>query len=174
MAIPTRIFLVGPMGAGKSSIGRELARRLDYSFKDTDDYLRERTGVDIATIFDFEGEEGFRRRETDALAALSQLERTVIATGGGTVVTEENRSLLRERGYVIYLRTSLDYQLARTRQSKHDRPMLHTDDPETRLRELAAHREPFYQELSDFTVDTDGQSVKQVMHRLATEFQSED
>ncbi|MCP1728000.1 shikimate kinase [Natronospira proteinivora] len=171
MPIPTRIFLIGPMGAGKSSIGRELARSLGYEFRDTDEYLRERTGVDIATIFDFEGEAGFRKRETDAVAALSELDRAVIATGGGTVVTEENRRLLRERGYVIYLRTSLDYQLARTRQSRHDRPMLHTDNPEQRLRDLAAEREPYYQELADFTVDTDGQSVKQVMRRLSADLQ---
>jgi len=171
MPLPVRVFLIGPMGAGKSSIGRELARGLSYSFRDTDEYLRERTGVDIATIFDFEGEEGFRKRETDAVRDLSQLDKAVIATGGGTVVAEENRSLIRERGYVVYLRTSLDYQLTRTRQSRHDRPMLHTDDPEAKLRALAEEREPLYRELADYTVDTDGQSVRQVMRHLMTEFQ---
>lgn len=169
MSIPERIFLIGPMGAGKSSIGRELARRLDYDFRDTDDYLRERTGVDIATIFDFEGEDGFRRREADAVAVLTQLKRTVVATGGGTVTQEDNRRLLRERGFVIYLRTSLDFQLRRTRQSRHDRPMLHTSDPGKKLRELAEEREPWYRELADFVVDTDDQSVRQVMRHLATE-----
>ena len=162
------------MGAGKSSIGRELARGLGYGFRDTDEYLRERTGVDIATIFDFEGEEGFRKRETDAVRDLSQLDKVVIATGGGTVVTEDNRRLMRERGYVIYLRTSLDYQLARTRQSRHDRPLLQTNDPEARLRTLAEEREPLYRELADYTVDTDGQSVRQVMRYLMTEFQGMD
>lgn len=170
MATPSRIFLIGPMGAGKSSIGRELARSLGYDFRDTDDYLRERTGVDIATIFDFEGEEGFRRREADAIATLTKLDRTVLATGGGTVTQEANRRLLTERGYVIYLRTSLDFQLARTRQSRHNRPMLDTPDPEKRLRELAEEREPWYRELADFIIDTDNQSVRQVMQRLATEF----
>ncbi|MEA5445757.1 shikimate kinase AroK [Gammaproteobacteria bacterium AB-CW1] len=171
METPRRIFLIGPMGAGKSSIGRELARRLGYPFQDTDDYLRERTGVDIATIFDFEGEEGFRERERKAVAELTQLEPLVLATGGGTVVTAENRRLLAERGYVIYLRTSLDFQLRRTRQSRHDRPLLQTEDPEAKLRELAEEREPLYRELADFVVDTDDQSVKQVMRRLATEFE---
>ncbi|MDQ2070204.1 shikimate kinase AroK [Natronospira bacteriovora] len=174
METPTRIFLVGPMGAGKSSIGRELARRLGYPFHDTDDYLRERTGVDIATIFDFEGEAGFRKREHDALAELSRQEPIVLATGGGTVILDENRRLLAERGFVVYLRTSLEYQLARTRQSRHDRPLLETEDPERKLRELAEQRDPLYRELADMTVDTDGQSVKQVMRKLALEIHGAD
>jgi shikimate kinase len=174
METPSRIFLVGPMGAGKSSIGRELARRLDYPFRDTDDYLREKTGVDIATIFDFEGEAGFRRREHEAVAELSRMEPVVLATGGGTVIVDDNRRLLAERGFVVYLRTSLDFQLARTRQSRHDRPLLETDDPEKRLRELAEERDPLYRELADMTVDTDGQSVRQVMRKLAMEIHGAD
>jgi shikimate kinase len=157
------------MGAGKSSIGRELARRLGYTFRDTDDFLRERTGVDIATIFDFEGEDGFRKREAQAVAELTQENSLVLATGGGTVVLEENRRLLRERGYTVYLRTSLEFQLRRTRQTRHNRPLLDTDDPEARLTELMEDREPLYRELADFTVDTDGQSVRQVVSHLCRE-----
>ncbi len=169
MPIPQRIFLIGPMGAGKSSIGRALARALDYPFRDTDDWLRERTGVDISTIFDFEGESGFRKREADAVTELTALEPVILGTGGGTVVTAENRRLLAERGFVVYLHTSLDYQLERTRTGTHDRPMLDTADPEARLRELMEERGPLYRELADFTVQTDGASVQQVVRKLRRE-----
>lgn len=166
MQTPRRIFLIGPMGSGKSSIGRHLARRLGYPFRDTDEYLRERTGVDIATIFEFEGESGFRQREIRAVEELSRLDPLVMATGGGTVVSEVNRQLLREGGFVIYLRTSLESQLERTRSARHDRPMLDTPDPEARLRELMEEREPHYRELADLVITTDQRPVKDVVAEL--------
>lgn len=171
MHTPRRIFLIGPMGSGKSSIGRQLARRLGYPFRDSDEFLRERTGVDIATIFEFEGEEGFRARECQAVAELSGLDPVVLATGGGTVVSDQNRQLLRERGFVIYLQTGLDTQLERTRSGRHDRPMLDTEDPEARLRALLSEREPHYRELADLTVTTDRRSVKDVVGEISRQLE---
>lgn len=163
-----RIFLIGPMGAGKSAVGRLLAQRLRYCFLDSDRTLEERTGVDIARIFDVEGEEGFRAREETMLQELSQHCGVVLATGGGAVIRESNRDCLRERGVIVYLRTAVDTQLVRTRHS--DRPLLQTEDPRSRLQELMHARAPLYEMLADIIVDTDHGTiatiVDDIIHRL--------
>lgn len=163
-----RIFLIGPMGAGKSAIGRPLAQRLRCRFLDSDRILEERTGVDIARIFDVEGEAGFRDREEAILQELTQHCGVVLATGGGAVIREGNRDCLRERGVIVYLRTSVDTQLVRTRHS--NRPLLQTEDPRARLQELMHARAPLYEMLADITVDTDHGTiaaiVDDIIHRL--------
>ncbi|WP_435102942.1 shikimate kinase AroK [Arhodomonas sp. AD133] len=160
----TPIFLIGPMGAGKSTIGRRLARRLEREFIDCDDELEARTGVDIPRIFDVEGESGFREREAKLLTELSQRPGTVLATGGGAVVSESNRRLLGSRGQVVYLRVSLDTQFARVRDS--DRPLLRTDDPKGRLRSLMDERAALYEATADLTVDTDDDAMDAVVDEI--------
>lgn len=156
-----RIFLIGPMGAGKSAVGRPLAEQLGWRFWDSDQVLEERTGVDIARIFDVEGEAGFRAREEAILQELTRHRHVVLATGGGSVLRASNRNCLRERGISVYLRTSVDTQLLRTRHS--DRPLLRTDDPRARLQELMLERTPLYQMLADITVDTDHGTIAAIV-----------
>ncbi|MFO1406003.1 MAG: shikimate kinase AroK [Steroidobacteraceae bacterium] len=158
----TNIVLVGPMGSGKSAVGRQLAARLGLGFVDTDAEIEARTGVDIAYIFDREGEPGFRAREAEVIDDLTRREGWVIATGGGAVVTAGTRSRLRTRGCVVYLRTSVDQQLARTRRSGH-RPLLQNADPRGTLERLSVERAPWYSEVADVTVDTDGRKVATVV-----------
>ncbi|MDN5848350.1 MAG: shikimate kinase AroK [Nitrococcus sp.] len=168
MSAQERIFLIGPMGAGKSAVGRQLAQRLGRRFLDSDRSLEERTGVDIARIFDVEGEAGFRLREEAMLQELTQHSGLVLATGGGAVMRESNRACLRERGTVVYLRTTVDMQLVRTRHS--DRPLLQTKDPRARLEKLMLERAPLYEMLADIIVDTDHGTialiVDDIIHRL--------
>jgi shikimate kinase len=159
------IFLVGPMGSGKSAVGRQLANRLGLSFVDSDAVVQSRTGVDIAYIFEREGETGFRVREAEVLDELTRGERFVVATGGGAVLDAATRSRLRARGCVVYLRTSVDQQLARTRRSAH-RPLLRTADPRGTLERLAALRSTLYEEVADLVVDTDGRKVKTVVEDI--------
>jgi shikimate kinase len=159
------IFLVGPMGAGKSAVGKQLARRLRRAFHDADAEIEARTGVDIPFIFEKEGEAGFRLRERRVVEDLTALSGIVLATGGGVVMDADNRRLLAERGIVVYLHTSVPQQLARTRHSR-DRPLLDTPDPEARLRELMAVREPLYRELADLVIDTDGRKVGAVADEI--------
>lgn len=154
MGKPTRVFLIGPMGTGKSTVGRRLGQMLNWTFKDSDSEIEEMTGVDIPYIFEREGEEGFRKREMVAIDNLTQLNDIILATGGGAIVTAENRLNLCKRGFVVYLRTSIEQQLARTRQDQ-SRPLLQVDDREAKLRELLAAREPFYLDIADLVVDTD-------------------
>lgn len=161
MPTDARIFLIGPMGAGKSAVGRLLAQRLGYRFVDSDRALEERTGVDIPRIFDVEGEEGFRSREQLILQELTQLSGIVLATGGGAVIREGNRACLQERGIVVYLRTTVDTQLVRTRHSQ--RPLLQTRDPRSRLQELMLARAPLYEALADITVDTDHGTIAAIV-----------
>ena len=149
------------MGAGKTTVGRFLARELKRDFYDSDQIIEERTGVDIAWIFDVEGEEGFRHREMAIIDELTQLNNVVIATGGGVVVTTENRRYLASRGIVVYLCTNIQYQLERTEKDK-KRPLLHTSDPTTRLKELADERDSLYREIADYVFTTDERSVKMV------------
>ena len=165
MTDPQRIFLIGPMGAGKSTIGRRLARQLELPFLDSDQVIQERTGVDIARIFDVEGEEGFRQREQAVIDVLTKGEPCVLATGGGAVLRPENRQSLRERGVVVYLRTSVEEQLRRTGKDKR-RPLLQTDDPRTRLEALQAERSPLYEEIAHVTVDTEQGTVVQMMRAI--------
>lgn len=161
----TNIVLVGPMGSGKSAVGRQLASRLGLGFVDSDAEIEARTGVDIAYIFDREGEAGFRTRESEVLDDLTRREGWVIATGGGAVVRGENRARLRDRGCVVYLRTSVDQQLARTRRSGH-RPLLQNADPRGTLERLANERAHWYAEVADVTVDTDGRKVATVVAEI--------
>lgn len=149
------------MGSGKTAVGRQLARMLGYDFADSDHEVEERTGVDISFIFDKEGEEGFRKRESAAIDDLTQASSVVLATGGGAVLEEQNRRNMISRGYCVYLRASIDQQLARTSNSRH-RPLLETEDKRTRLEELMAVREPLYLQVADFVVDTDGRRVDAV------------
>lgn len=152
---PRRIFLIGPMGAGKTTIGRRLAKIRGLGFHDCDHYIQERTGVDIPYIFDKEGEEGFRDREQRAIDELTQKDNIVLATGGGVVMREQNRRMLAERGLVVYLQASVDQQYSRTRRSK-NRPLLKTANPRERLEELFLQRDPLYREIADLVVVTDG------------------
>ena len=153
------IFLIGPMGSGKTALGKALAKALQLSFVDSDAEIERRTGVDIAFIFEKEGETGFRQRERDAIAELTQREGIVLATGGGAVIEADNRHNLAERGCVVYLETSVTQQLDRTRHGKH-RPLLVTEDPRGKLEGLLQVREPLYRAIADITVRTDGRRVQ--------------
>ncbi|HEY3645429.1 MAG TPA: shikimate kinase AroK [Gammaproteobacteria bacterium] len=164
----SRLFLIGPMGAGKTAIGKELARQLQLEFLDADHEIERRTGVDIPLIFEKEGEPGFRRREREVIAELTQRQRLVLATGGGAVLDPVNREALQSRGFVIYLKASLDAQATRTAQNK-NRPLLHTEDRETRLKQLFEVRAPLYEGLAQLTVDTDSGQVKQISQRIIDE-----
>jgi shikimate kinase len=155
------IFLVGPMGAGKSAVGKQLARMLRRDFHDSDAEIEARTGVDIPFIFEKEGESGFRRREREVIEALTALDGIVLATGGGAVLDPANRAALASRGLVVYLEASVEQQLERTRLSNH-RPLLDTIDPAGRLAELLQERAPLYRELAALTVATDGRLVREV------------
>lgn len=159
------IYLVGLMGAGKSTVGRQLARRLKLNFYDSDRVIVDKTGVPISTIFDIEGEQGFRERESQVLEELSQLEGSVIATGGGSLIRPENRKIIQESGCVIYLRTSAERLYSRI---KHDqaRPLMRTDNPLQTLKDLLAEREPAYLETADIVIRTGSQKVGVVLHRL--------
>lgn len=160
------IFLIGPMGAGKSTIGRTLAKELKLEFYDSDEVIEQRTGADISWIFDVEGEEGFRRREQKVIDELTQKNNIVLATGGGVIMTSENRNALAARGTVIYLRTSLQQQYERTKRDSTKRPLLKTDDLEGRLEMLRDEREPFYEELADVSFETDKLTVKAVANNI--------
>ena len=153
------------MGAGKSAVGRQLARLLHLDFADSDEEIEARTGVDIAFIFEKEGEEGFRKREAKAIDDLTQREGIVLATGGGAIVEPQNRSHLGARGFVIYLHTTVDQQLARTRKGR-DRPLLDNDDPRAVLEALMATREPIYREIADLTIETDSRKVRAVANEI--------
>ena len=165
MKHPQNLFLVGPMGAGKSAVGRQLARMLHLEFVDSDEEIESRTGVDIPFIFEKEGEAGFRKREAGVIDDLSQKEGIVLATGGGAILDPDNRNHLGARGFVVYLHTSVDQQLSRTRKGR-DRPLLDNDDPRAVLETLMATREPLYREIADLTVDTDGRKVRAVANEI--------
>ncbi|MEH6669552.1 shikimate kinase AroK [Halopseudomonas sp.] len=159
------VFLVGPMGAGKSTIGRLLAKELKYPFKDSDREIEARTGADIPWIFDVEGEEGFRQREEAMIAELVTEKGIVLATGGGVVMREANRWALAGNGLVVYLRTSVDQQLQRTAKDR-QRPLLLNADPERVLRDLMARRDPLYREIADIIIDTDQRGPKVVVNTI--------
>jgi shikimate kinase len=159
------IFLIGPMGAGKSTIGRALAKELKLEFFDTDEVIEERTGASVSWIFDVEGEDGFRRREQKVIEELTQKNNIVLATGGGVVTTPENRTALAGRGTVIYLKTSLAQQFERTKRDT-KRPLLQTPNLEGRLEDLRLEREPLYEELADVSFETDKLTVKAVANKI--------
>lgn len=162
------VFLIGPMGSGKTAVGRHLARLLRYTFHDSDADIEARTGVDIAFIFEKEGEAGFRIRERESLDRLTRLESIVLATGGGAVIDPANRAALAERGVVVYLVTSVNQQIERTRHARH-RPLLHDTDPEQRLKDLMARRATLYAEIADLTITTDARRVQLVAEEIHQE-----
>ncbi len=155
------IILIGPMGSGKSTIGQLLANRLKREFFDSDFFIEERTGVDIPRIFDIEGEEGFRIRETRALEELTGKGNIVLATGGGAVTRKENRELLQKSGFIIFLDTSVEQQLERLQHDK-KRPLLQTENPRERLEKLLAERKPLYLKLADLRIPTDRKFARKV------------
>jgi shikimate kinase len=165
LTIQGNIFLVGMMGAGKTSVGRLLAKRQNKVFYDSDQVIEQRTGVKIPVIFEIEGEQGFRHRESVVLDQLTALNEIVLATGGGAVLASENRDKLKSRGTVVYLRASVKDLLNRTRHDK-NRPLLHTADPRARLNELYEIRDPLYREVAHVTIDTGSQSLSTLMNRL--------
>ena len=166
MAEKRNIFLIGPMGAGKSTIGRELADRLHLDFFDSDQEIERRTGADIAWVFDLEGEEGFRKREEGVIEDLSEKQGIVLATGGGSVISVQVRNRLSARGIVVYLETTIDKQVARTQRDRR-RPLLQTsEEPRTVLERLAVERNPLYEEIADVVIKTDDQSAKVVAHKI--------
>ena len=164
------IFLVGLMGAGKTAVGRALARYLDKEFFDTDQEIERTTGVRIAVIFEIEGEAGFRVRESKVLAELTRRPNIVLATGGGAVLSEYNRRLLNERGVVVYLRASVADLGKRTRNDR-NRPLLRVADPLAVLQKLYEERDPLYRAVADLVVDTGNQSVNALVRRLAGQLQ---
>ena len=163
---PPNIFLVGPMGSGKSAVGRSLARLLRVPFHDSDAEIERRTGVDIPLIFDKEGEAGFREREREAIESLTLLRRIVLATGGGAILLPENRTRLAENGWVVYLKTSIAQQAERVKPNR-QRPLLNgVEDTAAKLRELMEVRDPLYSSIADLTVATDGRQIKAVVRDI--------
>ncbi|MFW5426995.1 MAG: shikimate kinase AroK [Methylophagaceae bacterium] len=163
--ISGNIFLVGPMGAGKSTVGRQLAKSLGRDFYDSDKEIEKRTGVSISWIFEMEGEAGFRNREQKVLDDLTGLKDIVLATGGGAILSEENRRYLRSRGQVIYLSASVDQLFRRTLKDK-NRPLLQTDDPKRQITELLELRDPLYRDVADIELRTGEQSIQHVVSGL--------
>src|SRR5579863_1706164 len=158
------------MGAGKTAIGRELARQLKLDFLDADQEIERRTGADVALIFEKEGEAGFRRRERETIEELTRREDLVLATGGGAVLDPANREALKSRGFVIYLKASVSAQAARTGHNR-NRPLLDTDDRVARLEQLFVARAPLYEELAQITVDTDSGHVRDITRRILKELE---
>ena len=167
MAEKRNIFLIGPMGAGKSTIGRQLSQQLRMEFYDSDQEIEKRTGADVSWVFDVEGEKGFRDREKKIINELTQLHGIILATGGGSIKSREARNQLSARGTVIYLKTTIEKQLLRTQRDK-KRPLLQQDILIRRviLENLANERNPLYQEIADIVVNTDEKSAKIVANRI--------
>lgn len=165
------IFLIGPMGSGKTAVGRCLARLLDYQFCDSDHEIEQRCGADIPLIFEREGEPGFRRREREVIAELTNRVCVVLATGGGAILDPANRADLASRGWVVYLETSVAQQAERAGRTHH-RPLLHGAEVLPRLEQLMHVREPLYREIADLRVPTDRRRVRAVAERIAREYQA--
>ena len=167
------LFLIGPMGAGKTTVGRLLSDTLRVDFIDSDHEIQRRTGVDIPTIFEFEGEEGFRNREQSVIAELTARDGIVLATGGGAVLREANRQHLSSRGFVVYLQCTPEQQYDRTRRDK-NRPLLQTEDPLAKLRSLMQARDPFYRQTADLVISTEGKNTQAVVREIVKRFRSSD
>jgi len=157
------IFLIGPMGAGKTTMGRQIAKRLNMHFEDSDHAIEAHTGVDIALIFEKEGEAGFRKRESAIIDELTQQQQLVLATGGGAVLNKENRQYLKNRGLVIYLHSDIRHLLERVKHDK-KRPLLQTADPAATLKNIMKVREPLYRETADIIINTGQQSIRAVIN----------
>lgn len=159
------LILVGPMGAGKSTVGRRLAQALDAPFFDSDREIEQRTGADIPLIFELEGEAGFRARERNMIEELTDKPQFVLATGGGAILDPHNRRRMAEHGKVVYLHATVDQQLARTARD-HSRPLLQTEHPRQKLESLLAQRDPLYREIAALVVETDQRSVHSVVQEI--------
>lgn len=170
-AIP-RVFLVGPMGAGKTTVGRRLAQALRRDFIDSDQEIEQRAGASIPLIFEVEGEARFRAREKAIIAELTQRPAIVLATGGGAILEPENRRCLVGRGFVVYLHTSVNEQLCRTRYDN-NRPLLQTADPRARLEALFAVRDPLYRDIADLTITSDGQAPRAIVQKILNHIQED-
>jgi shikimate kinase len=168
MLAKSNLFLIGPMGSGKSAVGKQLSRLLRLPFYDSDIEIERRTGVDVPYIFEKEGEAGFRQRESETIEALTAMEQIVLATGGGAVLLPENRRMLAERGRVVYLKTSVAQQAERVRQGR-ARPLLSNVDPAAKLEALMELRAPLYLEIADITVVTDHRKVRNVAEDILRE-----
>lgn len=159
------LILIGPMGSGKTTVGKQLAKRTRMDFVDSDHMIEDRCGVSISTIFDIEGEDGFRKRETKMLAELCGSAGIVLATGGGAITVEENRILLRKSGFVVYLKTSIETQLART-QKNQNRPLLDNVDAEKKLTQLMEERGALYEQEADLVVTSGERIVSKVVEEI--------
>ncbi len=166
------VFLIGPMGSGKTTIGKQLAKLLKLEFYDCDIELERQTGASINLIFDLEGEKGFRKRESRLLEQLTEKKGVLISTGGGVVCNEKNRSLLCTRGFVVYLKTSIEHQLKRLNQDK-NRPLLQAEDRVQRLLDLARVRNPLYNSTADLVFNTRNQSVRNTALELYSAIQQQ-
>lgn len=155
------------MGAGKTTVGKVIAKNFGKHFIDTDHVIEQRTGVKIPTIFELEGESGFRKRETAAIEELTQLDNTVLATGGGAILAEENRDFLKKHGYVIYLRANVNDLFIRTRNDK-NRPLLQQGNPKAKLEQLYHQRNPLYTETANLIIDTGNQPVSTIINKIET------
>ena len=158
-------ILIGPMGSGKTTVGKKLAKRARMQFVDSDHMIEDRCGVSISTIFDIEGEEGFRKREVKMLQELCDKTDMVLATGGGAITSEENRILLRKTGYVVYLQTSIETQLARTQKTR-NRPLLENVDAQEKLTELMEQRGKLYEQEADLIVKSGDRVVAKVVDEI--------
>lgn len=165
MREPVNIFLIGPMGSGKSTIGRLLAHELGSSFVDSDHEIEHRCGCNIPWIFDVEGESGFRAREARVIEELTQYEGIVLATGGGAIKYAANRQHLRERGIVVFLNTSVAQQLRRTAKDR-NRPLLQCANPEQKLSDLMNEREPLYRKTAHIIINTEKRSPRGVIAEI--------
>lgn len=159
------IFFVGLMGAGKTTIGRQLAKQLNKTFYDSDHEIERRTGVNIPLIFELEGEDGFRKREAVVIEELSSMRNIVLATGGGAVLMQKNRENLKQNGTVIYLRANVQELWHRTHNDK-NRPLLRTNNPRQKLEQLFEERDPLYREIATIVLDTGGQPVSSIVHHI--------
>ncbi len=163
--IISNIILIGPMGAGKTTIGRQIARLIGFDFFDSDREIEERTGVTIPLIFELEGEEGFRHREQKIISDLTQKNNIVLATGGGAVLKKENQLALKRSGTIVYLCAGIDDLLERTSKDK-NRPLLQTEDPRKKLQSILTQREPIYRELADIILETNKMTVHAAVKEL--------